>query len=330
MTLAARLVRRRWPAIVIVAAVAALPIVVTDNYYLDSLILIFFWAAMAAAWNIVGGYAGQLSLGHTAFFGVGAYTSSILFGRLGVTPWLGLFGGAALAAAFALVVGLVCFRLRGPFFALVTIAFGEVGFIVASSWRALTRGTEGFNIPFRPAAENMLFRGKLVYFYLFLAFAVLVYVICRSIEGSRLGYYLVAFREDEDAARALGIRTVRIRLAALATSAALTAIGGTLYAQYYQFLDPASTFGINFSIQVALVTMVGGLGTASGPFFGSLVMTPLGQFFRAWLGGGAAGLYLALYGITLIVVVLFLPHGVVPEVRRRLGRRVDEDDDDAA
>lgn len=322
---------RHWKLAALIAGLATIPLWVTNNYYLDSVIVIFFWAAMAAAWNLVGGYAGQLSLGHTAFFGIGAYTSSILFASLGVSPWIGLFAGALLAAAFAVFVGLVCFRLRGPFFALVTIAFGEVGLIVAASWRSLTRGTEGFNIPFRPSWENMLFRGKVVYFYLFLAFAVVVYVICRRVEHSRLGYYLVAFREDEEAARALGINTVAIRLVALGISAGLTAAGGTLYAQYYQFLDPASTFGINFSIQVALLTMVGGLGTAAGPFFGSLLMTPLGQFFRAWLGGGAAGLYLALYGTALILVVLFLPHGLVPELRRRFGRRAVLDEElDAA
>ena len=325
-----RLVRHA-PAALVVAALAAVPLVVTNNYYLDSIIVCFFWGSMAAAWNLVGGYAGQLSLGHTAFFGIGAYASSILFARYALTPWLGLLVGAALAAVFAVFVGLVCFRLRGPFFALVTIAFAEVGLIVASSLRNLTKGTEGFNIPFRPAFENMLFRGKVGYFYLFLGYAMLLYVISRAVEQSKLGYSLIAFREDEEAARMLGVPTVRVRLIALGASAALTAVGGTLYAQYYQFLDPASTFGINFSIQVALLTMVGGIGTAAGPFFGALLMTPLGQFFRAWLGGGAAGLYLALYGIALILVVLFLPNGIVPEVRRRLGGRGHaEADDDAA
>ena len=325
-----RLVRHA-PAALVVAALAAVPLVVTNNYYLDSIIVCFFWGSMAAAWNLVGGYAGQLSLGHTAFFGIGAYASSILFARYALTPWLGLLVGAALAAVFAVFVGLVCFRLRGPFFALVTIAFAEVGLIVASSLRDLTKGTEGFNIPFRPAFENMLFRGKVGYFYLFLGYAMLLYVISRAVEQSKLGYSLIAFREDEEAARMLGVPTVRVRLIALGASAALTAVGGTLYAQYYQFLDPASTFGINFSIQVALLTMVGGIGTAAGPFFGALLMTPLGQFFRAWLGGGAAGLYLALYGVALILVVLFLPHGIVPEVRRRLGGRAHaEADDDAA
>jgi len=325
-----RLVRHA-PAALVVAALAAVPLVVTNNYYLDSIIVCFFWGSMAAAWNLVGGYAGQLSLGHTAFFGIGAYASSILFARYALTPWLGLLVGAALAAVFAVFVGLVCFRLRGPFFALVTIAFAEVGLIVASSLRDLTKGTEGFNIPFRPAFENMLFRGKVGYFYLFLGYAMLLYVISRAVEESKLGYSLIAFREDEEAARMLGVATVRVRLIALGASAALTAVGGTLYAQYYQFLDPASTFGINFSIQVALLTMVGGIGTAAGPFFGALLMTPLGQFFRAWLGGGAAGLYLALYGIALILVVLFLPNGIVPEVRRRLGGRAHaEADDDAA
>jgi len=325
----ARLMRHA-PVVLVVAVLAAVPLVVTNNYYLDSIIVIFFWGSMAAAWNLVGGYAGQLSLGHTAFFGIGAYASSILFARYALTPWLGLLVGAALATVFAVFVGLVCFRLRGPFFALVTIAFAEVGLIVASSLRDLTKGTEGFNIPFRPAFENMLFRGKVGYFYLFLGYAVLLYVISRAVEQSKLGYSLIAFREDEEAARMLGVPTVRVRLIALGASAALTAVGGTLYAQYYQFLDPASTFGINFSIQVALLTMVGGIGTAVGPFFGALLMTPLGQFFRAWLGGGAAGLYLALYGIALILVVLFLPHGIVPEVRRRLGYRPHAEADDAA
>ena len=177
----------------------------------------------------------------------------------------------------------------------------------------------------------MLFRGKVGYFYLFLGYAMLLYVILARCRGIQAWLLLIAFREDEEAARMLGVPTVRVRLIALGASAALTAVGGTLYAQYYQFLDPASTFGINFSIQVALLTMVGGIGTAAGPFFRGAP----DDAARAVLPGVArrrrGGLVLALYGIALILVVLFLPNGIVPEVRRRLGGRAHaEADDDAA
>ena len=270
---------------------------------------------MAAAWNLVGGYAGQLSLGHTAFFGIGAYASSILFARYGLTPWLGLLAGAALATVFAVFVGLVCFRLRGTVLRARHHRVRRGRADHGSSLRDLTKGTEGFNIPFRPAFENMLFRGKVA---LLLPLprvrgAALRHLARgRAVEARLFPHRLPRGRGGRaHARRGDGARaTHRAR-----RERALTAVGGTLYAQYYQFLDPASTFGINFSIQVALLTMVGGIGTAVGPFVGALLMTPLGQFFRAWLGGGAAGLYLALYGIALILVVLFLPHGIVPEVR---------------
>ncbi|TVQ37542.1 MAG: branched-chain amino acid ABC transporter permease [Spirochaetaceae bacterium] len=317
------------PAGARIAAAAALvlllcvPLVVRDIYRLDLGITVLIWASLATAWNISGGFAGGLSLGHAAFFGVGAYTSTLLFLRLGITPWIGIFAGAVLAAMLGALLGVITFRLKGPFFVLATLAFGIVVHIINVNWRGLTRGAAGLLLPFRGGPQNMLFLNLWAYWYTGLGLLVLTVGVSMGIERSRLGYYLVALREDEDAARSLGVRVVRSKVIAAAVSAALAACAGSVYAAFIQYIDPDSTTQFELSVQIALVAIVGGMGTTFGPVLGAAIVIPLGEMLRARLGGGAA---LVVYGFLLMVIVLTAPNGAIAGVRllvRRLRRLID-------
>jgi len=301
----------------VLVAVLLIPLVVTQPYYREVLGLIFLWGAMAGAWNIIGGYAGKLSLGHAAFFGLGAYTSSLLYLLLGVTPWVGIVVGVVLSVILALFIGVVTLRLKGKFFALCTIAFGQVLQILAVYFRGLTHGSEGVSLPFRPGIENMMFSEKVIWDYLFLGLMLAVYASARWLERSKLGYELSALREDEDAAEALGVNTLWAKLAAFGLSAAFVSIGGTLYAQYFLWLEPQYVFSLDMSIQFALYAIIGGMGTAIGPILGATLITPLQIFLRAAFGTAASGMYLVIYGLLLVIVVLFLPKGIAVEVGER-------------
>jgi branched-chain amino acid transport system permease protein len=304
-------------AVPLVVLVALAPVLVENELFLDALVLLLLWAGMSSAWNILGGYAGAFSLGHAAFFGIGAYASTILFVRFGVSPWLGMLVGALISALCGVVLGLITIRLRGPFFAVASIAFAEVLFIVAREARGLTRGSEGISIPFRPGFGNMVFRGYAEFIWIVGAYALLMFLLQKWLDNKRPGYWLVALRENADAAEALGVDTVRVRVIAAGVSAFLTAVGGTLYAQYIAFIDPFFAFSVDNSIRLALITIIGGLGTALGPFLGSALVTGLELLLRAQLGAAESGLYLVVYGTILILLVLLLPHGIVPLLRRR-------------
>lgn len=294
---------------------ALLPLLIRGPFYSHILIMIFLHAAAAASWNLIGGYAGQLSLGHAAFYGIGAYTSTLLFVQWGISPWLGMLVGGGVAAVVAGLVSFPCFKLRGPFFTLATIAFGEVVRILAIYFRGLTRGAIGITIPFRPGIENLMFHGKMAYCYFALVIMLAIFLVSYAIEKSRLGYYLVALREDEDAAQALGVNTTLCKLIAMMFSAFFTAICGTFAAQYVLFIEPISEFSIDRSVLFALISIIGGIGTAAGPIIGSFILTPLQEFLRAWLGGQYQGLHIFIYGCILIAVVMLLPEGVIVWVR---------------
>jgi branched-chain amino acid transport system permease protein len=294
------------------------PLLIRNDFYLDGLILIFIWGAFAGAWNILAGYGGMMSLGHNAFFGIGAYTSTLLLLHFGLTPWIGMLVGGLLASCVGLVLGVVCFRLRSHYFALATLAFGEVGSILAVNWRSLTGGSEGLALPIQPSVVLFSFSSKLPYVYTGLFFFLVVIAVSYAIEHSRLGYYLTAFRENEDAARALGVRTGRVRLMAMALSSFLSAIIGTFYAQYVVFIDPTSVIRIQISVQVALFAIVGGIGTALGPAIGALIFVPITILLRAKMGTSLPGLHMIIYGIILILVLLYMPQGVATKLRERI------------
>jgi branched-chain amino acid transport system permease protein len=298
-------------------AILVLPSIVRSDYYLDILIQVLMWAALSSAYNISGGYAGQFSLGHSAFIGIGAYTSTIFFWKLGLSPWVGMLIGALLSGLAALLLGGVVFRLRGPFLGLATLAFGEVVQIIAINWRSLTKGAEGIGIPFKPAFANFVFVDKLTYYYIALGLWAGIALITWRIARSRIGYHLLAVRENQEAARALGINPTVVKIFALVLSAVLTALGGTFYAQYILYIDPSSLISFDVAIQFPLIAVVGGVGTIMGPLVGAAIMIPTALFLRSSLSGAMSGLDQAFFGLILLLVVLFLPQGLVPECRKR-------------
>jgi branched-chain amino acid transport system permease protein len=302
------------PAVVFFAGAGLASFLVADAFLLDSLVLILIWGATAAAWNVAGGYAGQVSLGHSAFFGLGAYGAAILGTRWELSPWLGLVVGALVATAIGLVIGYLSNRLRGPYFVLATIAFSQVLLIVGSRWRGFTAGSEGIPVPFRPGFWTLGIADKRVWVWIVLALAVLAYLVGLYLERARRGYQLAAVREDEDAALSLGVPARRLKVVAICVSAALTAMAGALWAQYVGFVDPFYVFSVDLSVRFALAAVVGGLGTALGPFLGAALVTTVETYLRAQfggIGGGLVGVYLILYGCALIVIVRWVPLGLV-------------------
>jgi branched-chain amino acid transport system permease protein len=317
-------VRGLAPAVVFFAAAGVAPLVVRDAFLLDSLVLILVWGTAAAAWNVAGGYAGQISLGHSAFFGLGAYAAALLGTRWGLSPWLGLAAGALVAMAIGLVIGYLSNRLRGPYFVLATIAFSQVLLIVGSRWRGFTAGSEGIPVPFRPGFWTLGLADKRVWVWIVLALALLAWLVQLHLDRSRRGYQLVAVREDEDAALSLGVPARWLKVAAICVSAALTAACGALWAQYIGFVDPFYVFSVDLSVRFALAAIIGGLGTALGPFLGSALVTTVETYLRAQFGGigaGLVGIYLIVYGCALIVMVRFVPQGLVGWIGDRLRRR---------
>ncbi|MGH7304994.1 MAG: branched-chain amino acid ABC transporter permease [Candidatus Rokuibacteriota bacterium] len=312
------------PAVVFFALAGLAPVVVRDAFLLDSLVLILLWGSAAAAWNVAGGYAGQISLGHSAFFGLGAYAAALLVTRWEVSPWLGLVVGAVVASAIGLIVGYLSNRLRGPYFVLATIAFSQVLLIVGSRWRGFTAGSEGIPVPFRPGFWTLGIADKRLWVWIALTLAVLAYLVQLYLDRSRRGYQLVAVREDEDAALSLGVPARWLKVAAICVSAALTAACGALWAQYIGFVDPFYVFSVDLSVKFALAAIIGGLGTALGPFLGAALVTTLETYLRAQFGGigaGFVGIYLILYGCALIVMVRWVPHGLVGWIGERLRGR---------
>jgi branched-chain amino acid transport system permease protein len=296
-------------------------------FYLSStwqnlFITAFYYAFLGQAWNILGGYAGQLSLGHAAFFAIGAYASAVLATHFALSPWVGMFVGAALAALLSLGIGYLGFRfgLRGFYFILLTLAAAEICRLVALHLPILG-GYTGLFINFTPNPWQFQFRGKIPYYYIALAFLTLASGIVWMIERSKLGAYLKAIREDEDASEALGVDTFRYKMIAYAVSAALTALGGTFYAYFQFYLQPNTVLNINHSVDIMIRPIVGGSGTLLGPVLGSFLLELLGEFSRTYFAGGTAGLSVVIYGLLLIVVVLFLPRGVYPTLLHWLRQR---------
>jgi branched-chain amino acid transport system permease protein len=306
--------------LLLLAAPVAVALLTGDNFIHDSLIQVLLWGVLALAWNLLGGYARQISVGHVAFFGIGAYTSTLLRIGFDLSPWIGMIAGGLLAAAAGVLLGLVTFRLRGPFFTMATIAFAEVLRILAVNLRGLTKGSEGLTIDSTPSAAMFVFGELRSYVFVAWAMMVALFLLSWALGRSKTGLRLLAFREDETAARALGVNTYRLRLFAMGLSAFFTAAGGTFYAQYLLFIDPESVLGVEVSLQMALVSVVGGIGSAIGPVLGTYLVVPFGQVLRAELGSQLAGLHLVIYGLGLIVVLWKMPDGVWPAIERRIAR----------
>lgn len=291
------------------------PLVVHKDYQLNVLFRVFLFAALGLAWNLVGGYAGQLSLGHAAFFGIGAYGLALFHEKLGLAIWLALVLGVVVAVAAAFVIGRVAFRLRGPYFALATIAFAEVLRLTAKNLPDVTGGDVGVQVPGLFASDPSRW-----FYWASVALTGLAFAVTALIARSRFGYSLQAIREDEDTALACGIDAARTKLLALIISAALTALGGALYASLFLFIVPDQVLAIDISNEIAIVAMLGGAGTLIGPIVGSLLLETAAELFKNVFHEA----HLLIYGVLIVLVVLFLPEGIIGAVTgwwRRRSRR---------
>ncbi|HLX17246.1 MAG TPA: branched-chain amino acid ABC transporter permease [Bradyrhizobium sp.] len=313
-------------AVIIVTAL--LPLLLDPRgYWIRVLTITLLFAAMAQAWNIVGGLANQISLGHAAFFGIGAYTSTVLLLKFGISPWLGMLAGGALGGLAAFVIAIPTMRLQGHYFALATLAFGEVMRVIANVWTSLTGGPGGLSVPFVPPSfAAYSFKLLRPHAYIALFALVIVTMIFEAIRRGAMGYRLLAIKQNAAAAEVIGVDTTRVKLQAAVISGALIAMLGTLYAQVAVFFDPDTVFGIaGISIRIALIAIIGGVGTAAGPILGAFFIIPLEEIMNDLLSSRAAGLSQLVFGIILIAVILWQPRGFITvfiSLRARLSRTV--------
>lgn len=317
----------RTPALILLAlaAVCAVPWLVSENgYLLRVMTLLMLFAAMAQSWNIVGGLANQISLGHAAFFGLGAYTSTILLIRVGLSPWLGVVAGMVVAAAAGALLSLPTMRLKGHYFALATLAFGEVMRSIGNTWSSVTGGPAGISVPLVPDGgwALMQFSSSRPYFYIMLGALLLITGIYWKISNSRLGYELRAVKANVDSAEVIGIHTARTKMLAATISAGLMGACGVLYAQFNFFFDPDSVFSlVSVSVRIALICIIGGIGTVAGPIIGACFLLPLEELFNATLSSAGAGLSQLAFGLILILIILVEPRGLQTLYQRLVTRR---------
>lgn len=306
---------KRWIAIAAVIAVACvIPLTLNPaGYWIRVLTFTLLFAAMAQAWNIIGGLANQTSLGHAAFFGIGAYTSTILLLKFGISPWLGMFAGGLLGGVAAFIIAIPTMRLQGHYFALATLAFGEVMRVIANVWTPLTGGPGGLSVPYKPPSlVGYSFKQLLPHAYIALAALIVVTIVFEVIRRGAMGYRLRAIKENPAAAEVIGIDTTKVKLQTAVISGVLMAMLGTLYAQVAVFFDPDTVFSAAaISIRVALIAILGGVGTAIGPILGALFIIPLEELMNDLFSSSAAGLSQLIFGAILIVVILWQPRGFI-------------------
>jgi branched-chain amino acid transport system permease protein len=297
------------------------PWYITSPSHQNLAILILMAAQIGVAWNIVGGYAGQVSLGHVAFYGIGAYTSAILFSVLGINPWLAMLSGGVIAALVSVLIGWSCFRLKGHYFAMATIAVAEIIQIIFTNWD-FAGAAVGLTIPMGESGwGNMIFDGKVPYYYIALGLLLLTLLANFVIERSFLGYYFRAIKDEPDAARSLGVSLSKYKLIAFAVSSFFTAMGGSLYAQKELYIDPGSVLGTGLSIKMALVSILGGIGTLFGPLVGAGLLTAIEEGSRTMFGGSGRGTDLIIYAALIIVIAVYYPNGILGYIKSALTRR---------
>lgn len=286
------------------------------NYAVYLLVLVALWAFLGQSWNICYGYAGVLSFGHAAFFGVGAYVSTILFLNYGLTPWVGMLVGGCFAALLGLLIGIPTIRLRGAYFALATIAMAEMVRLLVLKLDFITNGAMGLLLPANLSPLQLYFKDTFYWFLATLALLVTLLIISYRLEKSKLGKAFRAMKENEAAAASLGIYPLKFKIIALMLSAFFTGIGGVFYAQYLGYIRPDFVLIPTLSDEILIVAILGGVGTLLGAVVGSLIFIVLRSVFLASFGGGMMGSYLILYGALTIVVVMFLPEGIYPRLRK--------------
>jgi branched-chain amino acid transport system permease protein len=307
------------PAAAILVLIAA-PLLTANPFFQHLMIMVLFWTLLGTSWNLLGGFAGQVSFGHAAFLGIGAYATMLLYLSLGVSPFLGMLASGIIGAAFALPIGLICFRLRGPYFSLATLAVAEIVRLVALNWEQLTAGPVGLLIttlpPLSLAGASVDWESKLPFYYLAAALVLAATALTWTVSRSRLGAYLTAVREDMDSAEAVGIDTVRARVIALALSAFVVGVAGGFYSLYFRYIDPDAVFAVSFSVEMVFIAVVGGLATTAGPVVGAVVLVSIGEIFRDRFQTG----HLIFYGLFMMLVIRYLPEGIWGGLRRLLAR----------
>ena len=287
------------------------PLVVDNTFAQHVVILFFMFGMMGVAWNIMGGYAGMFSFGQVAFFGIGAYTSSFLLIAYQVNPWIGLIAGGLVAAVVAAAIGYPCSNLRGHYFAIASIAFGEIVRIHFNNWK-LVGAAEGLSLPMLEGGfkDFMFHSSKLPYYYIILTFLLISLIVCHLISTTKMGYYFRAIKEGHDVAKVLGINVVWCRLVAIMISGFLTAMAGTFYAQYVLYIDPESVMLLPVSIQLVLISMLGGAGSLMGPVIGAAILIPASEVTRIWLGHKGTGVDMLIYGFLITLISVYQPKGV--------------------
>lgn len=285
------------------------PWIVRSHYYQHLIIIALMWVVIGSSWNLLAGYTGQVSFGHAMFFGTGAYTAGILVLKLGISAWWGMMFGGIVSMIIGLFVGWVCFRLRGPYFALATLAGGEIFRLIATNWEDLTEGMVGILI-------IQTFKSKLPYYYIALALAALCVYFIYLVMKSKWGYYFVSIREDQDAAESLGINTALYKNVSLLISSFFTGMAGAFYMNYMAFIDPEVVYSLHYiSIMSILVGIVGGVATIMGPAAGAFIMVGVQETFRSaffglapkWISEGHA----LVFGLLVVFVIMFLANGIV-------------------
>jgi branched-chain amino acid transport system permease protein len=338
-------VKRYAPLAALLLALLLIPLWIKSPYALHIFILLFIAVATGESWNVIGGYAGQYSVGHAAYYGLGAYGAFILLEKH-IPPWYGVWAAVAISVVVALVIGSITFRLRGPYFVLASIAVAEIIRLGALNWKTLTNGAEGIllgDLPPLQVAGHVItdWSSKVPYYYMGLAMAAFCLLVNIAVKHSKLGYYLQAIREDQDAAHSLGIPLALYKNAGLAISAALTALAGSYAAFYIGFIEPQAVFGIDLSVQLVLICIIGGIGTVAGPLVGAVVLVLLSEALRSnliaqglfklglsetssagqFLKENLAHAHVLIYGILVVVVILFMPDGFVGFAAARMRRR---------
>ena len=309
------------PPVLAGVIVLALPLAVRNPTYLHILVLLYLYAYLTTSWNLVGGFAGVLPLGHAAFVGIGAYTSTVLSLQYGISPWIGMIIGGILATIAGVIIGLPTFKMRGAYFALATIAFAEGLRVVVENIDNLgpfrLNGPRGLQIPpLKPGLLNFMFATKEPYYYIILFMLAGVLLLTYVISRSKLGHYLVAGGEEPEAAMALGVNVARAKLTAMAISSFLTAFAGTFWAQFTLYIHPKSVMSLDISFEIAFIALIGGRGSIAGPVLGALLLRPVSDFSRIYFGDKLPGLHLIIFGVVLILVMLYQPRGLQEPLTR--------------
>jgi len=334
-------------AVLLLGVLYAFPSFVENPYALHIMILFFLSTIMGESWNIIGGYTGQYSVGHSAYFGAGAYGTLILLQKWEIAPWKGVWAGIAAALVLSFVIGSICFRLRGPYFVLASIAVAEIVRLTVLNTPSVTNGAEGIllsDLPPFTIGEKVItdFVSKVPFYYIALTLALVTILVTWGVQNSKLGYYFQAIREDQDAAHSLGISLNLYKNIALALSAVFTALAGAFYAIYIKFIDPTTVLPLDLSVQIVLIAIIGGIGTIFGPVVGSLVLVPLSEALRSnviaqglinsgmvkedsgfgvFLKEHLAHAHVLIYGILVVIVILFMPEGVLGFIKKKAAKR---------